>query len=83
MADSARTSTTYFGMEGADPEVLEKIESQAAPGEYSPPRSVSDEQLDDNSLEKGTGANHEDASRAPPSQRPTGFKVRKIFTAVF
>jgi hypothetical protein len=79
MADSARTSTTNFGMETADPEVLEKIESQRVPGEYSPPRSVSDENLDDSSLEKGPAASNEE-SRAPPSQRPTGFKVRKIFT---
>jgi hypothetical protein len=69
-------------MEGADPEVLEKIESKAAPGEYSPPRSVSEEKLDENSLEKGNGTKHkEDNGRAPPSQRPTGIKVRKFFSA--
>jgi hypothetical protein len=76
MADGARTST-YFGMESADPEVLEKIESQAAPGEYSPARSVSDEKLDDGSLEKGPAQQNE--GRPPASQRPTGFKVRENF----
>jgi len=72
MAESARASSTQLNLEGADPEVLAKIESQRAPGEYSPAPSLSDEKLDDGSLEKGSAG---EASGAPALKRPTGFKV--------
>lgn len=75
--ESARTSRTNFVVEGADPAVLEKIESQRAVGEYSPARSFSEEKIDDSSLEKGPVEKGADNGRAPASQRPTGFRVKR------
>jgi len=78
MAESARASTTQLDLQGVDPEVLQKIESRIAPGEYSPAPSLSDGKIDDGSLEKGSA---EEDGRAPASKRPTGFKVlnQRIF----
>ena len=77
MADSEHTSTTNFGLEGADPTILEKIESQRAPGEYSPPRSFTDEKLDDSSLEKGSLPSDKGTTEGQGkiTHRPTGWKV--------
>ena len=72
MAESARASSTQLNLEGADPDVLAKIESQRAQGEYSPALSLSDEKLDDSSLEKGSAG---EPSGTPASKRPTGFRV--------
>lgn len=77
---STRTSTTNFDApEFADPAVLEKIESQRAPGELTPvnvtsPPPSTDERLDDSKLEAALeGEQH--AGRPAISHRPTGFRV--------
>jgi hypothetical protein len=75
MVESARHSTTDFGMDQAEPEALAKIESLKVQGEFSPAGSLSEEKIDDGSLEKGSADKPKDDSRAPPSHRPTGFKV--------
>ena len=80
MPASARTSTTNFDTaEYADTAVLEKIESQRAPGELTPvninsPVPSINGRLDDSKLEAALeDAPH--AGRAAISHRPTGFRV--------
>jgi len=78
---SARTSTTNLdAAEYADPAVLEKIESQRAPGELTPvnvpsPAPSTDERLDDSKLEAALEGEQR-AGRPAISHRPTGFRVR-------
>jgi hypothetical protein len=79
--ESAEVSTTNLDLQNADvvePEVLEKLESQTAPGEFtplpanSPPNSIV-EKLDEERLEKARKTLGEPG---PITHRPTGYKVR-------
>jgi hypothetical protein len=79
---SARTSTTNFDLEFAGPAILEKVESQRAPGELTPVHNASpalstDERLDDSKLENGSieSSKAEAGGRPAITHRPTGFKV--------
>src|SRR5271156_5216531 len=80
---SARTSNTNLDTEFADPAILEKVESQRAPGELTPvqvgsPALSTDERQDDAKLEEGSTGEPTAGGRAAISHRPTGFKVTKI-----
>lgn len=71
---SAQSSTTHFDAEYAEPNILEKIESQKVPGELTPVNNNSVEKLDDvRALEAGNGkaVDHQQ----PITHRPTGIKV--------
>ena len=76
---SASSSTTAVNSlaEGHHVDILEKILSQRALGEYSPASTPSNSRPASHigNLEKG-----EDAEQAPQptGHRPTGFKVRKM-----
>ena len=78
---SARTSTTNFDTEYADPAILEKVESQRAPGEMTPvyngsPARSTDERFDDSKLENGSLRSAADVvGRQPITHRPTGLRV--------
>jgi hypothetical protein len=81
MSASARTTTTNLDTaEYADPVVLEKIESQRAPGELTPvnigsPAPSTDGRLDDSKLEAAL-EDEKHAGRPAIVNRPTGFRVR-------
>ena len=81
---SSRSSTEFPAADYAEPAILEKIESQRAPGELTPVNNVSpalstDERLedaklgDDSKLEEGNPTKKE---KQPITHRPTGLKVR-------
>jgi hypothetical protein len=79
---STPTSTTDFDTEFAVPAILEKIDSQRAPGELTPfhnasPALSTDERLDDSKLENGSleSSKAEAGGRPAITHRPTGFKV--------
>jgi hypothetical protein len=71
---SANTSTTALGdPEFAPVDILEKIESQRAVGEYSPASSTHrTPSVVEQKLEEGTTSPD---PNAPITHRPTGFKV--------
>lgn len=73
---SARTSTTTLTWErdGAAVDILEKIESQRAVGEFSPASSGTNTRAPSiNKLEEGLPTEPEGPQ--PITHRPTGFKV--------
>ena len=75
---STRTSTTNIDTECADPIVLEKVESQRAPGELTivnhfGSAATLDKRCDESNLEKGSET--EVGGRPAITHRPTGFKV--------
>ena len=77
---SAPSSTTHFDSTGeyAEPNILEKIESQRAPGELTPMDNRSLEKLDDaKALEEGTAASVTVTQAI--THRPTGIKVLSLF----
>jgi hypothetical protein len=78
---SAPSSTTHFDSTGeyAEPgNILEKIESQRAPGELTPVDNRSLEKLDDaKALEEGTAASVTVTQAI--THRPTGIKVLPPF----
>jgi hypothetical protein len=81
---SANTSTTAF----EDPrdlntvDILEKIESQRAVGEYSPASSIHrSPSVTENKLEEGTAPSSD--ANAPITHRPTGVKVFPPFLKPF
>jgi len=84
MSASARTSTTHIPdtEEYPDPVVLEKIESQRAPGELTPvpigsPAPSIEEKLEeglDEKLEEGEGQKIKNGKKVI-THRPTGVKV--------
>jgi len=77
----ARTSTTNLDAEHTDHIILEKIDSQRAPGEFTPVRNASpamstDERLDESKLESGSlRSSAEPGGRQPITHRPTGLRV--------
>jgi len=85
---SAQNSRTNLDLQERDVEhVLEKLESQTAPGEFTPlpansPANSIIEKLDEEKLEEGKGTTTEPG---PITHRPTGFKVRirDFFILVF
>jgi hypothetical protein len=71
---SAQSSNTHLDAEYAEPNILEKIESQRAPGELTPVDNGSVEKLDDGkALEEGNGMAV--TPKQPITHRPTGVKV--------
>jgi hypothetical protein len=80
---STRTSTTNLNAEDAYPTILEKIESQRAPGELTPvppasPALSTDERLDekeDSPSHLEAGRPKQSEGRPPITHRPTGFRV--------
>jgi len=73
---SANTSTTEVGETLNHVDILEKIESQRAVGEYSPASSVTATRAPSlvDKLEEGQTP----AQPSPITHRPTGFKVRPL-----
>jgi hypothetical protein len=74
---SANTSTTSLGGEhdGGLVNILEKIESQRAVGEYSPASSGTNTRAPSiNKLEEGIPSSEPEGPQ-PITHRPTGFKV--------
>ena len=67
--------------EHTDHIILEKIDSQRAPGEFTPVRNASpamstDERLDESKLESGSlRSSAEPGGRQPITHRPTGLRV--------
>ena len=71
---SAQSSNTRLDAEYAEPNILEKIESQRGPGELTPVYNGSVEKFDDGkALEEGNG--RAVTPKQPITHRPTGVKV--------
>lgn len=80
---SANTSTTALGdsQDFNNVDILEKIESQRAVGEYSPASSTHQTpSVIERKLEEGTTPTSD--ANAPITHRPTGFKVFPPFQTI-